>query len=296
MWESEEVQKVLLAYNDEGNTTTSYSAYLKNNLFITTDENGEPMIGHKEVSFMGKQVTREDVEIAIQRGNLSVEEANKLRDAYGFGNNEDSAATKIIKERTGWDGSDINVKGVIINQDKLQDYGMTQEYGACVFGATYMATERVSNNQLLPADETYNASQLNGAMGGENGNMYINDYQKFAKTSHAYDVSIPNDGIVIDYKTEQGKIDATVGIIKSLTSGGQNIIRFDGHSVENNGAFIDKGDIILRIEDPKREYQFLDTTNMKLFNYVDEQKDDYGIRKIVNYRPVTNSSEKEKKK
>jgi len=125
MWESEEVQKVLLAYNDEGNTTTSYSAYLKNNLFITTDENGEPTIGHKEVSFMGKQITREDVEIAIQRGNLSVEEANKLRNAYGFGQGGNKSdiiqqATdnfKIIKDKNGTH-YETEINGVKIYLDK----------------------------------------------------------------------------------------------------------------------------------------------------------------------------------
>jgi len=236
-------------------------------------------------------------------------------------------------DETGWDGQDIDNRNatVIIKQDKktLESYGLSGDFGACVFLSTVDGTAIVLGKALTTEQKAavYKAAKSNGAIGSGDMDYYVNDYTLLGKTvaavvkglpadtpqqvkasaeiAGAGNLKIPISGKKIDMTNTASAKDATKDIIKTLNKGGAIDIQYspgDGskynHTMSVNGSHIENGTIILHLSDtlnPDKK-TYVNTSNMNLYSIV-KNKDGKeekvrSNRPILNYRTISNNGDK----
>lgn len=190
--------------------------------------------------------------------------------------------TVSVLEKTGWDGLPLenNKNSNVIDQmssKELKAVGLPDQYGACMFFSTIYGAADALGVTLTPEEvkKIYDTAKKNGAVSNTNdegGYMpyWVNDFSDCVMAV-AEVKKVDASNILIADKlvktTPSANKEVANEIIRALDSGGSAQVRYSGHSMRVDGAFIENGVIILSIKDtasPNKK-TYVDTSSMMLY-------------------------------
>jgi len=274
--------------------------WIEDNLFTSDDEGNA-----ENTPKVGVELTDEQKEQLQAYGDKK-----DFRDADQEAS-ERNSLTGRVKEQTGWDGQPIVDKNntVILDQNQLEQYGMPDKTGACVFLSTVDGAAKTLGVELTPEQvkQVYELAKDNKAIGVNWGTYGVDDYDKLtqavATVTGVSNNAKVGDLTLINRNDDTSRVNTTKTIIETIDDGGAVNIRFDkdpsnsksnAHTMSVTAASVDSsGNTILHVNDTNHPDTptYINTNTMTLYTEDDDEVKHESLRPILNYRTITKEGE-----